>query len=387
MTGVLPNIHIRRQEAAEKHTVKKPYLLHGVALVGVRSVLGIENKSGSPFNVQRSVHIPNLTKDEVAELFEWHTRESGQVVEQAVVNRLYYHLWGQPGLTCWFGELLTETFNPGLDKPIDIDTYRIAYSEALNVLPNANIVNLVSKARQETEIILKLFDTDQKQPFRFDNKTNNFLYLNGVIDVERSNGGQYIRFANPFVQQRLFNAFCDEYFDRLRRLHDPFDDLSDMITEDSLNVLTLVRRYETYLQKNHKLILRDVPRRKTDLRIYEAIYHFNFYRYLYDFLQDKRGQVIPEFPTGNGQIDLIIRHTDKEYGLELKSFANYTAYQEALKQAARYAKSMNFATIWLIFFVDAIDDANRQRLETIYQDGATNVEVQPVFVATNEEGQ
>jgi hypothetical protein len=36
-----------------------------MALIGVRAVLGVENVKGSPFNVQRSVHIPNLTHDEV----------------------------------------------------------------------------------------------------------------------------------------------------------------------------------------------------------------------------------------------------------------------------------------------------------------------------------
>jgi hypothetical protein len=39
---------------------RKDYLLHGMALIGVRAVLGVENVKGSPFNVQRSVHIPEF---------------------------------------------------------------------------------------------------------------------------------------------------------------------------------------------------------------------------------------------------------------------------------------------------------------------------------------
>ena len=49
---------------------EKDYLLHGLALIGVRAVLGVENVKGSPFNVQRSLHIPNLTHDEVVYLFD-----------------------------------------------------------------------------------------------------------------------------------------------------------------------------------------------------------------------------------------------------------------------------------------------------------------------------
>ena len=108
----------------KKNTEQKTYLLHAVALIGVRSVLGIENQKGSPFNVQRSVHIPNLTFEEVEEMFKWYEKESGQVVEDEVLHALYDEMRGQPGLTCWFGELLTEMYNtiPGGPLPYKILT-------------------------------------------------------------------------------------------------------------------------------------------------------------------------------------------------------------------------------------------------------------------------
>ena len=34
--------------------------LHGLALAGVRAVLGVESERGSPFNIQRSLHVPNF---------------------------------------------------------------------------------------------------------------------------------------------------------------------------------------------------------------------------------------------------------------------------------------------------------------------------------------
>lgn len=53
------------------------FLLHGLALVGVRAVLGIDSDRGSPFNVQRSLHVPNLTRTEVVEMFGQYQAESG----------------------------------------------------------------------------------------------------------------------------------------------------------------------------------------------------------------------------------------------------------------------------------------------------------------------
>ncbi len=55
IVGVFRNIYMLRKDQANKSTEQKDYLLHGVALIGVRSVLGIENVKGSPFNVRRNI--------------------------------------------------------------------------------------------------------------------------------------------------------------------------------------------------------------------------------------------------------------------------------------------------------------------------------------------
>jgi hypothetical protein len=59
--SIFRDIYLSRTNEKNKTSQEKTYLLHGLALVGVRSVLGIEYETGSPFNVQRSLHIPNLT--------------------------------------------------------------------------------------------------------------------------------------------------------------------------------------------------------------------------------------------------------------------------------------------------------------------------------------
>jgi hypothetical protein len=105
--------------------------------------------------------------------------------------------------------------------------------------------------------------------------------------------------------------------------------------------------------------------------------------YLSSFLQPRGGQVIPEFPTGNGQIDLIIRYAGGKYGLEVKSYANQTAYKKGITQAADYGKKLELDEISLIFFIEAIDDANRQKYEVLTVDAKTGVSVEAIFVATS----
>ncbi|MDM8560475.1 AAA-like domain-containing protein [Candidatus Parabeggiatoa sp. HSG14] len=387
LVGVFRHIYNSRRNQTDKPTAEKNYLLHSLALIGVRAVLGVENVKGSPFNVQRGVHIPNLTHDEVAYLFNWYQQESGQSIQAEVVERVWYEFQGQPGLTCWFGELLTETYNQTVTQPITMEHFEDVYVAALDLLPNNNILNIVSKAKQELykPFVLERFQTGTKLKFTYDDPIINFLYMNGVIDIEQvSLRENYIKFPSPYVQKRLFNFFARELFGQMDRLYDPFEDLSDIITDDSLNLHRLLLRYEQHLQANREQVLKNAPRRKNDLRVFEAVFQFHLYSYLASFLDSYDAQVQPEFPTGNGQIDLLIRHAGQLFGLELKSFANQREYKNALTQATKYGKKLGLTEIGLVLFIETVDDKNRQKFEKDYMDAKTGVTVHPQFVQTGK---
>ena len=384
LVGIFRNVYTSRRDDA-RPSAEKEFLLHGVALIGVRSVLGIENATGSPFNVQRSLHIPNLTYDEVEGMFRWYERESGRQVDTPVIEQVYYETNGQPGLTCWLGELLTEGFEdyrPSPEQPLTMEDFRYVYMWATQGLPNNTILNIISKAKQipYKDVVLELFKTEEKMIFAYHKPRLNFLYMNGVLTVDRTPQELYVKFANPFVQKALFQYFSDELFHYTGKLHEPFENLTDVFTDDGgLHIRNLMKRFEKYLQKNRHWLLEDAPRRK-DLRLYEAVYHFCLYRFLCDFLGIRHAAVHPEFPTGNGQIDLLIRYQDTSYGLELKSFTNDYEYREALKQAARYGKQLQLPEISLISFVEYIDEKARQTYEAEYVDADSGVKVMPVFV-------
>jgi hypothetical protein len=385
LVAIFRHIYNTRRNQTNKSTAEKDYLLHGLALIGVRAALGVENVKGSPFNVQRSVRIPNLTHDEVVYLFDWYQRETGQSIQPDVVERIWYEFQGQPGLTGWFGELLTETYNHAVNEPITITLFEGVYTAALNLLPNNNILNLISKAKQDPykSLVLELFQTRKKVHFVYHDPIINFLYMNGIVSVERANLSEnYVKFACPYVQKQLFNHFARELFQETDDLYSPFEDLSDTITDDSLNIRRLLQRYEQYLQTNREMVLKDVPRRKKDLRVFEAVFQFHLYLYLVSFFRGYQVQVVPEFPTGNGAIDFLIRYAGQLFGLELKSFANQASYREALRQAAKYGSQLGVTQIWLVLFVEEVDEQNRERFEKVYTDKKTGVVVHPLFVQT-----
>ncbi|MCP4136556.1 MAG: hypothetical protein GY754_36640 [bacterium] len=343
--------------------------------------------------MQRSLHIPNLSLEEVLGIFEWYKKESSQDMDDAVIQRLFYETRGQPGLTCWFGELLTETLNEKPEEPISIDAFNRVYYQAGNVLPNNNILNILSKTKQlpYKEVALELFRTGEKIEFKFEKEELNFLYMNGVIDLEQSGSRTFVRFASPFVQKKIFNRFSDEIFEYMGKLFEPLEDLSPVISDSGLDIIKLVRRYQDYLIRNKDWLLKDAPRRK-DLRIFEAVYHFNLYRYLYDFLTPRSAMVYPEFPTGNGKIDssaslttsLVITYKGKTYALELKSYTDASGYSKALNKAASYGTQLGIKTIFLLFFVEQVGEENRKKYEAEYSEKESGVTVVPLFVMTGD---
>lgn len=382
------NIYTTRQDQIGKPVEEKKYLLHGLALIGIRSVLGIGSDKGSPFNVQKSLQIPNLTHEEVKDIFKWYKEVSGQEVKAEVIDRLYNETSGQPGITCWFGELLTEGFKDytnDITRPIGLEEFEIVFGAAIDTLPNNNIVNIISKAKQESNkpLVLKMFRTDEKIRFRFDDPTINELYMNGVVDEEKEkeDNRYYLKFSCPFIQKRLFNYFSGDIFKEMGQLVDPVLNLDHVIMPDYLNIRELMKLYQTYLEKNRDWLFKEAPRR-SDGRLYEAVFHFNLYAYIDRFLQNKKGSVYPEFPTGNGKIDLIIKYSGHFYGIELKSFTDQPGFHQGVKQAARYGKQLRLNEIYLVTFIETMAEEMRLSYEADSLDEKTHVTVKPIIIRT-----
>ena len=343
---------------------REDYLIHGLALIGVRAVLGVESLRGSPFNIQRSLHVPNLTSEEVEDMFRQYQEESGQKIEPEVVKSLYDSTRGQPGLVGWFGELLTEKFNPEKDKIIDMTQWKRTYRRSCNTEWNNTVLNLIKKAKGEyRDHILELFN-NAEVPFTLDADWCNYIYLHGIIDYETITApdGQekdICRFASPFVQLRIYNALTQELVGHRTPILalDPLDDLADVFDPPELNVPALIQRYRDYLKRLKAKGLnpwKDQPRR-TDLHLTEYVGHFHLYAWL-QYATDGQCAVSPEFPTGNGRVDLHLRCGQKRGIIEVKSFTSHSKAANARIQAARYAAMMKLNAVTLVLFTPVEDE-------------------------------
>jgi hypothetical protein len=355
------------------------YLLHGLSLIGVRAVLGVDSQRGSPFNIQRSLHVPNFTLDEVTDLFNQYQLESGQIVEPEVVESVYESSNGQPGLVGWFGELLTEKYNPGKNCSIDPNMWKTVHHAAITLEWNNTVLNLVKKVRiGYVPHVLKLFSRSDVS-FSIDMEWCAYLYMNGVIvpklQTDESGGITSVcRFSCPFIQKRLYNALTDDLIEDLPMLAvEPLDDLVDVFEGETLNLPPLLDRYKAYLVRMKAKGLnpfKDQPRR-TDLHYTEAVGHFHLYAWLQAAI-GRRCVTSPEFPTGNGKVDIHIRCNGMKGIIEVKSFVDMSETRKGKEQAAAYACSLNLNSVTLALFVPVDDEAVLAKLSGEHQsDGVT----------------
>ncbi len=344
--------------------------LHGLAMIGVRAVLGVDSDRGSPFNIQRSLHVPNFTVEETADLFRQYVEESGQTITPEVIRAVYDVTRGQPGLVCWFGELLTEKYNPGTAHVIDRVHWSDVYQCAMNVEWNNTVLNLIAKVRNNhTDHVIELF-THADVRFSLDAPWCSFLYTHGVIDFdtvkdEKNRTALVCRFSSPFIQERIYNALTADLVNHTSRVLalEPFDDLSDVFHETGLQLSALLSRYRDYIGRLKAAGLNpwaDQPRR-SDLRLTEAVGHFHLYAWLQDAL-GRRCVVQPEFPTGNGKVDLHLSCNDRSGIIEVKSFRDQYQLQLSRVQAARYARQTGLSQVTLAVFVPLMDKTVLDRL-------------------------
>jgi hypothetical protein len=350
----------------ELYLSRDDYMLHGLALIGVRAVLGVDSKKGSPFNVQRSLHIPNLTFDEVQQMFNDYQSESGQNIDPQVVQQLYDSTNGQPGLIGWFGELLTEKFNDFPEQTIDLNLWDDVYSASLHIEPNNTVRNMIIKAQTEYKNeVLRLFK-DANIDFSFQVDWCNFMFMHGLITYEKVRQLRVIkyicRFSSPYVQTCLYTVFTND----VSKTHsgqvmaiDPLDYMEDVFDSKDLNIPALLERYKKYLKRlkdNDENPWANQPRRKTDFHLTEAVGHFHLYHWL-KLALDGTCDVMPEFPTGNGKVDLHIKcKADKKGLIEVKSFVNPLKVNDAIIQASEYALQTNYTEITIAMFAPFTDE-------------------------------
>ncbi len=74
--------------------------------------------------------------------------------------------------------------------------------------------------------------------------------------------------------------------------------------------------------------------------------------------------ISPEFPTGNGKVDLHLKCGEKSGLIEVKSFTGALQLKEGRKQAVDYAKKCGLGAVAMALFAPLNDEAVLAKLST-----------------------
>ncbi len=265
-----------------------------------------------------------------------------------------------------------EKYNPGANQTIDEDTWELVWESARAAEPNNTLLNIIAKAREleSQEFLITLFTTSNI-PFFFHYPQHNYLYLHGIIEPELEilpNGKkQYIcRFTSQFVQQCLYDALIEEILEPKTQIPaiELLDNLSDVFA--TLNLPALLARYKNYLVRLKAKGInpwKEQPRRKKDFQLTEWVGHFHLFSWLVQAV-GRRCVISPEFPTGNGKVDLHLRCGNQQGIIEVKSFVDSYQIELDQKQAADYAKNLGIDSVTIALFLPVLEETVLETLST-----------------------
>jgi hypothetical protein len=337
---------------------KEEHCLHSLCLVGVSTLAELIVSSASPFNIADELQLPYFTFEEVSSLIEQYVIESGQVFDNAVLKAIYDNTNGQPGLVCALCSYLVEKLATNRQQSVTMEHYYQAQHHFLTERFDKNIINIVQKARQKRDFMLKVLFNDEPLPFSVDHPDIAWLYANGVVD----NRDGYVDILVPLYAKRLINAFRPVINGETQHYINSADEtVSRYLTEEGqLNVNQLLHEYRAYVRR------RGFRAFDTE-HLKESAWHYSLDGFIYFFIQRLGGQTYVEVPSGRGRTDILIRYQEQSNVIETKVYSDQTYFQKGKGQLAQYLSSEQLEEGYYVVFSQKHTDKDQLFFQELIQ--------------------
>lgn len=323
------------------HTIRNLYhfrekhCLKSVILVGVSNIVGVVGDNASPFNIADNLPVPYFTGEEVTELLDQHTRETGQVFEKKVVKKIFEITAGQPGLVNGFANQLVTRW-PNRPK-IGYKQYLEVENWYLNEAIDKNFSNILNKANEFRPFLESLLFSEADIPFKIDRPAIKTLHINGVI---RPNKRGLVEFWVPFYKKRLYDAYYPYTNGERGEIGAGIQAQSYFTNEGQLNLDQLIGDYKAYVKRRGFAVYREKDADGKFISMKEAGLFYSFETWLAAFISQVGGHTYPEAQVGLGRSDLIVNIRGEEMLFECKRYYGERQFVEGHGQLAYYARSL-----------------------------------------------
>ncbi len=331
---------------------------HSIALVGLRDVRdyhllarttsdrGIVDEilgTASPFNVKaRSFTLRNFTANEVAELYEQHTEETGQPWTDAAKAYAFELTGGQPWLVNAVAEQITEW--DVRERTVTLDTAQVDTArETLIQRRDTHLDSLAKRLREpRVQRVLEPILAGEVLAAEVMDDDVSFTKDLGLV----VSGPQGLQIANPIYREIIPRALTSIMEESIA-LPRP----SYLRPDGGLDFEQLLEDFQAFWLGNAEVYLATAP-------YSEAAAQLVFFAFLHKITNGRGGTVDREFAAGRGRTDLLIRWrlTDgsvERSALELKVWRDTSPrdpVQEGTEQLASYLARLGLGHGTLLVF-------------------------------------
>lgn len=323
---------------------RESHCLKSVILVGVTNIVGAVQDNASPFNIADNLLVPYFTEEEVNELLQQHTHETGQRFEQKVVDKIFEVTAGQPGLVNGFAFQLVarNPTKPGLEYADYLKVEDWYMTEAID----KNVANILNKAEAYRPILERMLFTEAEIPFLINRPEIKALHTNGII---RKGENGKAEFWVPLYKKALFDAFYPYINGEKEHISETLDTFTFFDESGVLDIPKLIGHYKAYVAKRGFKPF--IKKNKDGIpTLPESGLIYSFETFLAAFVAEAEGKSYREADTGLGKSDLILYLNGQEYLFETKKYYSPGKFTKGKKQLAYYARSLGLdKAVYLVF--------------------------------------
>ncbi|GHV38936.1 hypothetical protein FACS1894187_18330 [Synergistales bacterium] len=313
---------------------------------------------GSCFNIKaESLRIGDFSQDEIKELYEQHTTETGQIFEEDIYPKVWNLTHGQPWLVNALALQATWKMRENRDRSrhITLDMIEEAANELI-IERATHLDQLADKLREDRvrRVIAPMLngETWDVSPDSMDDDIQYVIDL-GLIRRESYDKGRVVVISNDIYKEVIPRQLTSATQDNLGATHKQAWYISP---DGSLDMPKLLRAFQQFFRENSESWLDRFDYKEAGFQLL-----------LQAFLQrivNSGGLIDREYALGRGRVDLLVRwrypkgadiNTRKEQRIviELKAIRVKThnaskVLPDGLEQTVRYASRCNAGEAHLV---------------------------------------
>jgi hypothetical protein len=318
--------------------------VHSLALVGMRNIRDFKARirpdseslgSASPFNiVAESLTLKNFTKEEITQLYQQHTDETGQHFDGDAIELVWEQTQGQPWLV---NAIAREVIEKKLQSDYTIPVTAAMVKEAIQtiILNRPTHLDSLMERLKEPRVRRVIYPMMIGEVIP-DKSSNDFLYVRDLGLIREVDS--VVMPGNPVYAEvivRMLSSMAQEEFKAERY---PYK-LPRYINGSGLDMDYLMRDFQQFWRENS-----EIWRKKHDYE--EAAPHIVLMAFLQRIVNGG-GQIIREMAAGTGRLDLCVIYGDRKYPIELKIKYDRHTLPQGLEQTLRYMNKYGCSEAWL----------------------------------------